>query len=141
MLATRLNQRIHCDERRERFLHLSGNDLEVRRNQNTVKVKHFDAVSTLSLDKKEGLLYSGSWHKTVKVWRVADFKCLESINVHDDAVNAVVAMFGGCMLTGSADGTVKMWRRVIDEKGKKLKHVLDWVLLKQERMQRRARKK
>jgi len=30
---------------------------------------------------------------------------------------------------------------VIDEKGKKLKHVLDWVLLKQERMHRRARKK
>jgi len=99
-----------------------------------VKVKHFDAVSTLSLDKKEGLLYSGSWDKTVKVWRVADFKCLESINAHDDAVNAVVAMSGGCVLTRSADGTVKMWRRVIDEKGKKLKHVLDWVLLKQEKM-------
>jgi len=105
-----------------------------------VKVKHFDIVSTLSLDKEKRLLYSGSWDKTVKVWRVADFKCLESINVHDDAVNAVVAMFGGCMLTGS-EGTVKMWRRVIDEKGKKLKHVLDWVLLKQERMHRRARKK
>jgi len=30
MLATRLNQRIHCDERRERFLRLSGDDLDPR---------------------------------------------------------------------------------------------------------------
>ncbi|BAT90877.1 hypothetical protein LR48_Vigan08g167500 [Vigna angularis] len=108
------------------------NYVEVRRNRNAVKVKHFDAVSSLSLDKDEGLLYSGSWDKTVKVWRVADFKCLESINAHDDAVNAVVAMPGGCVLTGSADGTVKMWRRVSDEKGKKPKHLLSRVLLKQE---------
>ncbi|QCD94305.1 hypothetical protein DEO72_LG5g2388 [Vigna unguiculata] len=28
MLATRLNQRIHYDERRERFLRLSGDDLD-----------------------------------------------------------------------------------------------------------------
>ncbi|ESW03884.1 hypothetical protein PHAVU_011G049900 [Phaseolus vulgaris] len=108
------------------------NYVEVRRHRNAVKVKHFDAVSSLSLDKEEGLLYSGSWDKTVKVWRVADSKCLESINAHDDAVNAVVAMSGGWVLTGSADGTVKMWRRVRDEKGKKPKHVLDRILLEQE---------
>ncbi|CAJ1933405.1 unnamed protein product [Sphenostylis stenocarpa] len=108
------------------------NYVEVRRNRNAVKVKHFDAVSCLSLDNEEGLLYSGSWDKTLKVWRVADYKCLDSINAHDDAVNAVVTASGGYVFTGSADGTVKVWRRVSDEKGKKPKHVLDRILLRQE---------
>lgn len=108
------------------------NYVEVRRRRNTVKVKHFDAVSSLSLDQEEGLLYSGSWDKTLKVWRVTDFKCMESIIAHDDAVNAVVAAFQTYVFTGSADGTVKMWRRDTDGKGKKTKHVLERILLKQE---------
>ncbi|GAU35867.1 hypothetical protein TSUD_63570 [Trifolium subterraneum] len=108
------------------------NYVEVRRRRNMVKVKHFDAISSLSLDQDEGLLYSGSWDKTLKVWRVSDFKCLESINAHDDAVNAVVCAFENYVFTGSADGTVKMWKREMDGKAKKTKHVLDRILLKQE---------
>lgn len=108
------------------------NYVEVRRRRNTVKVKHFDAISSLSLNQEQGLLYSASWDKSFKVWRVGDFKCLESINAHDDAVNAVVAAFQSYVFTGSADGTVKMWKRETDGKGKKTKHVLDRILLKQE---------
>ncbi|TKY62278.1 myosin heavy chain kinase B [Spatholobus suberectus] len=59
-------------------------------------------------------------------------KCLELINAQDNAMNLVVVMLSGCVLTGFADGTVKVWRKEIKEKGKKPKHVLDWVLLKQE---------
>ncbi|KAE9616541.1 putative [Myosin heavy-chain] kinase transcription factor WD40-like family [Lupinus albus] len=106
------------------------NYVEVRPHRNAVKVKHFDAVSSLSFDKEEGLLYSGSWDRTVKVWRVSDSKCVESIQAHDDAVNAVVSALGGYVFTGSADGTVKMWKR--EPKGKKTKHELDRILLKQE---------
>ena len=108
------------------------NYIEVRRRRNAVKVKHFDAISSLSLDEEAGLLYSGSWDKTLKAWRVSDFKCLESINAHDDAVNAVVAAFQTYVFTGSADGTVKMWKRENNGIGKKTKHVLDRILLKQE---------
>lgn len=107
------------------------NYVKVRRHKNGLNIKHFDAVSSLSLDEEEGLLYSGSWDKTLKVWRIADFKCLESIHAHDDAVNSVLAGFQCFAFTGSADGTVKMWKRETTREGK-TKHVLDRILLRQE---------
>ncbi|KAA8545920.1 hypothetical protein F0562_020629 [Nyssa sinensis] len=106
------------------------NYVEVRRHRNVPWIKHFDAVSCLSLDEDQGLLYSGSWDKSLKVWRISDSKCLESINAHDDAVNSVVAGFEGLVFTGSADGTVKVWRREL--LGRSSRHVLVQVLLKQD---------
>ena len=108
-----------------------NNYVQVRRNKNALKIKHFDAVSSLSLDEENDFLYSGSWDKTLKVWRILDSNCLESIVAHDDALNSVVARFGCFVFTGSADGTVKMWKRQFNGKGK-IKLVLDRVLLKQE---------
>ncbi|XP_021905106.1 protein JINGUBANG-like [Carica papaya] len=107
-----------------------SNYIEVRRHRNVLWLRHFDAISSLSLSEDESLLYSASWDKTLKVWRIADSKCLESINAHDDAVNAVVAGFDGLVFTGSADGTVKVWRR--EYQGKGTKHFFSQTLLKQE---------
>ncbi|KAH7517905.1 hypothetical protein FEM48_Zijuj09G0113600 [Ziziphus jujuba var. spinosa] len=104
--------------------------VEVRRNRNAVRIKHFDAVSCMSLNIEQGLLYSGSWDKTLKVWRIATSKCLESITAHDDAVNSIVSGFDSFVFTGSADGTVKVWRRELQGKG--TKHFLVQILLKQE---------
>ncbi|KAA0031260.1 hypothetical protein IC582_000014 [Cucumis melo] len=106
------------------------NYVKVRRNRNVLRIKHFDAISSMSLNEELGLLYSGSWDKTVKVWRIADSKCLESITAHDDAVNAVASGLESLVFTGSADGTVKVWRRELQGKG--TKHFLVQVLLKQE---------
>ncbi|XP_021274243.1 protein JINGUBANG [Herrania umbratica] len=104
--------------------------IEVKKNRSAIWLKHLDAISCLSLNEDKTLLYSASWDKTFKVWRVSDSKCLESIQSHDDAVNSVVAGFDGLVFTGSADGTVKVWRRELQGKG--TKHFFSQTLLKQE---------
>ncbi|CAM0949180.1 unnamed protein product [Alopecurus aequalis] len=101
-----------------------------RRKQSSLWLRHFDAVSCLSVDVEAGLLYSGSWDRTFKVWRVSDSRCLESVRAHDDAVNTVAAAgFDALAFTGSADGTVKVWRREAG-KGGATRHVMERVLRK-----------
>lgn len=107
-----------------------NNYVEVRRRRNVIKIRHFDAVSCMSLNEEHGLLYSGSWDKTLKVWRIATSKCLESITAHDDAVNDVVSGFDSLVFTGSADGTVKAWRRELQGVG--TKHFLVQILMRLE---------
>ncbi|XP_074564116.1 protein JINGUBANG-like [Curcuma longa] len=107
-----------------------SNYIEVRRHRSALWIRHSDAISCLSLDQEKGLLYSGSWDKTFKVWRIADSRCLESVIAHDDAVNSVVVAFGGIVFTGSADGTVKVWRREL--LAKTTKHSPVKTLLKRE---------
>ncbi|PWA81015.1 coatomer alpha subunit [Artemisia annua] len=104
------------------------NYTEVRKNHSVIWIKHFDVISSLSLSEDHTLLYSGSWDTTIKVWKVSDFKCLESIPAHDDAVNAVVAGFDDFIFSGSADGVVKVWRREMP--GKRTKHLFLSTLLK-----------
>ncbi|KAL6012462.1 hypothetical protein ACLOJK_002951 [Asimina triloba] len=107
-----------------------NNYVEVRRRRTSIWIRHFDAVSCLSLDQEHGVLYSGSWDKTLKVWRIRDSKCLESVNAHDDAINSVAVGFGGLVFTGSADGTVKAWKQKFE--GKRLKHSAAKTLLTQD---------
>ncbi|KAE8665180.1 hypothetical protein F3Y22_tig00112649pilonHSYRG00076 [Hibiscus syriacus] len=66
----------------------------------------------------------------IAVWRISDFKCLESVQAHDDAVNAVIVSLGEMVFTDSADGTVKFWKR--DQLRKGTKHTLAQTLIKQE---------
>ncbi|GAA0143880.1 hypothetical protein LIER_04460 [Lithospermum erythrorhizon] len=105
------------------------NYVEVRRNRIRPWIRHFDAVSSMSVDIQRGLLYSGSWDKTFKVWRLSDSKCLESVDAHEDAVNSIAVGFDGLVFTGSADGTVKVWRRELV--GRISKHILVETLLEQ----------
>ncbi|KAG8092987.1 hypothetical protein GUJ93_ZPchr0012g21736 [Zizania palustris] len=106
--------------------------VDTPRRHSTVWLRHFDAVSCLSLDAGAGLLYSGSWDKTFKVWRVSDSRCLESVLAHDDAINTVAtAGFDALLFTGSADGTVKVWRRE-PGKGGSTRHAMERVLRKGE---------
>ncbi|XP_059637470.1 protein JINGUBANG-like [Cornus florida] len=106
------------------------NYVEVKRNRTALWIKHCDAISCLSISEEQGLLYSASWDRTFKVWRIADSKCLESVKAHEDAVNSVITTVDGMVFTGSADGTVKVWKR--DMLGKVTKHTLVQTLLEQE---------
>ncbi|GAB2297644.1 hypothetical protein Dimus_031733 [Dionaea muscipula] len=47
------------------------------------------SISCLAVSN--GLIYSGSWDKTLKVWGMSNLRCLESIKAHDDAINGLVA--------------------------------------------------
>ncbi|KAI9118129.1 hypothetical protein K1719_010461 [Acacia pycnantha] len=106
------------------------NYVEVKNNRTALWIKHCDAVSCLCLSMEKTILYSASWDRTIKVWRLSDSKCLESISAHEDAVNSVVCGAEGMMFSGSADGTVKAWQR--EQQGKGTKHVAANTLLKQE---------
>ncbi|PWA90201.1 transducin/WD40 repeat-like superfamily protein [Artemisia annua] len=106
------------------------NYIQVKRKCTTLWNKHCDAISSLSIDEEEGILYSSSWDRTFKVWKTSNSKCLESVKAHDDAVNSVVTTKSGLVFTGSADGSVKVWKR--DWNGKQMKHNHVETLLKQE---------
>ncbi|XP_006342605.1 myosin heavy chain kinase B-like [Solanum tuberosum] len=104
--------------------------MSAKHNKASIWIKHWDAISCLSMDHNHGLLYSASWDRTFKVWRADSSKCLESVKAHEDAVNSVVASADGVVYTGSADGTVKIWQREFTPKT--IRHVLVQTLLNQE---------
>lgn len=75
--------------------------------------RHRDTISCMAYNHGEGLLYTASWDRTVKAWRVSDGRCVDSFTAHEDQVNAVVVnQDDGCVFTCSSDGAVKLWRRV-----------------------------
>ncbi|CAA0838522.1 Transducin/WD40 repeat-like superfamily protein [Striga hermonthica] len=75
--------------------------------------RHRDQISCMAYNPTEGLLYTASWDRTVKAWRISDGRCVDSFRAHDDRVNAVaVDNDDGCVFTCSSDGSVKVWRRV-----------------------------
>eukprot|EP01102_Stenamoeba_stenopodia_P003125 TRINITY_DN13058_c0_g1_i1.p1 TRINITY_DN13058_c0_g1~~TRINITY_DN13058_c0_g1_i1.p1 ORF type:complete len:617 (+),score=88.99 TRINITY_DN13058_c0_g1_i1:171-2021(+) len=59
-----------------------------------------------------GRLVSGSYDTTIKVWNLETLKCMQTLNRHTSSVEALVSVNGpeGCIFTGSADHTIKVWR-------------------------------
>ncbi|KAH7570587.1 hypothetical protein ACOSP7_018861 [Xanthoceras sorbifolium] len=98
-----------------------SNYVQTRRHRKRLWIEHADSISCLSVFG--GLIYSGSWDKTLKVWRISDLKCLESIKAHDDAINGLVAC-RGMVYSASADGKIKAWGR----EGSKSSHSLKGIL-------------
>ncbi|PKI62989.1 hypothetical protein CRG98_016628 [Punica granatum] len=83
-----------------------SNYVQTRRHHKKLWIEHSDSISCLAVHN--GLVYSGSWDKTLKVWRISDLKCLESIKAHDDAINGLIAC-KGIVYSASADGKIKAW--------------------------------
>ncbi|KAJ7528143.1 hypothetical protein O6H91_16G086200 [Diphasiastrum complanatum] len=86
------------------------NHVKVHRHKSTLWIQHSDAISVLAIGPGN-LLYSGSWDKSIKVWKMSNYRCLESFKAHDDAVNALIVAKSGYVYTGSADSKVKVWER------------------------------
>lgn len=75
--------------------------------------QHKGFVSCMGYYHAEGILYTGSWDRTVKAWRVSDGRCVDSFVAHEDNINSlVINQEDGCVFTCSSDGSVKIWRRV-----------------------------
>ncbi|KAH0648088.1 hypothetical protein KY285_033336 [Solanum tuberosum] len=84
-----------------------------RSSRNNNNNQHKDCISCMAYYHAEGLLYTGSWDKTVKAWRISDNRCVDSFLAHEDNVNSIVVnQEDGCVFTCSSDGSIKIWRRV-----------------------------
>ncbi|XP_074284693.1 protein JINGUBANG [Silene latifolia] len=85
-----------------------SNYVQIRRHHKKLWIEHADSISCLAVEN--GLIYSGSWDKTLKVWRLSDLRCLDSVKAHDDAINGLVAK-NGKVYSASADGKIKVWEK------------------------------
>ncbi|KAJ4950504.1 hypothetical protein NE237_027336 [Protea cynaroides] len=75
-------------------------------------IKHLGPITSLAIHETDDLLYSASVDKTVKVWRISDLKCIQTIQAHPEPINAiVVGEDDGVLYTASDDATVRVWRR------------------------------
>ncbi|CAN0907173.1 Protein JINGUBANG [Linum grandiflorum] len=92
-----------------------------RNNNNMIaprQQQHKDCVSCMAYYHTEGLLYTGSHDRTVKVWRVHDDKkpCVDSFQAHDESITSIIVnQDDGCVFTASFDSSIKIWRRVYRE--------------------------
>lgn len=75
------------------------------------QIKHMGPITSLAINVSEDILYSASVDKTVKVWRISDLKCMETIQAHSDPVNDIIVADDGILYTSSDDATVRVWRR------------------------------
>ncbi|XP_073128070.1 protein JINGUBANG [Henckelia pumila] len=104
---------------------LPKNHVQVRRHKTCTWVHHVDTVSGLAISRDGSSLYSVSWDRTLKIWRTADFKCLESIaKAHDDAINTIITSIDDHIYTGSSDKKIKVWKQSSTSPGDNKKHYL-----------------
>lgn len=74
-------------------------------------MKHVGPITSMAINISDDILYSASIDTTVKVWRISDLKCIETIQAHQEPINAIVVADDGVLYTASDDATVKVWRR------------------------------
>ncbi|XP_031263887.1 protein JINGUBANG-like [Pistacia vera] len=93
---------------------LPKNYVNVRRHRKKLWIEHADAVTGLTVNN--GLIFSVSWDKSLKIWQASDLRCSESVKAHEDAINAVAVSADGAVYTGSADKRIRVWAKAFNEK-------------------------
>jgi WD40 repeat protein len=71
-------------------------------------VGHSNWISTL-LDLGNGLLASGSWDNTVKVWQIGVDQALATFHGHTNQVTGLSLAGSTTLASVSADGTMRLW--------------------------------
>ncbi|KAG6406233.1 hypothetical protein SASPL_133832 [Salvia splendens] len=77
-----------------------------RRHHKVLWIEHADTISCLAVSA--GLIYSGSWDKTIKVWTSSasnPSRCTTTPST------ALPRGEGGTVYSASADGRIKAWAR------------------------------
>jgi phospholipase A-2-activating protein len=69
---------------------------------------HDKNVCALDVIPSLGLIVSGSWDHTARIWTLN--KCIKVLVGHESAVWAVLGLDNGDVITGSADKTIKIWK-------------------------------
>lgn len=75
------------------------------------QMKHKRLITSMAINTAEDIIYTASLDKTVKVWRISDLKCIETIKAHPDPINDMIVSDDGVLYTASDDATIKVWRR------------------------------
>ena len=74
----------------------------------------FPSPQIAGLGYTNGLLASGSWDKTVKVWSLATRSQLRSSLTHSDAVRSICPLRNGHVASGSSDRSIRIRDPTID---------------------------
>ncbi|EGG14393.1 WD40 repeat-containing protein [Cavenderia fasciculata] len=69
---------------------------------------HSGTVWTLINDTDNGMIYTGSYDKSVKVWNAKNRKCLYTLKGHSYTVQCL-DVCNGFLATGSLDNTLRLW--------------------------------
>mmetsp|Transcript_31240 Transcript_31240/g.71915 ORF Transcript_31240/g.71915 Transcript_31240/m.71915 type:complete len:538 (+) Transcript_31240:34-1647(+) len=69
---------------------------------------HERIVTCLAAVKELGLLFSGSWDTTVRVWDVQTVRCIAVLEGHEDSI-LCLATGGSRVYSGSADKNIRIW--------------------------------
>ncbi|KAL9646959.1 hypothetical protein ABK040_013817 [Willaertia magna] len=79
---------------------------------------HSNAISCLKIDKYTNCILSGSWDKSARVWNLERDNPVVSLLGHNQNVLCVLGLSGN-IITGSGDGSIKIW----DNAGKEIKDI------------------
>jgi WD40 repeat protein len=72
---------------------------------------HSDSVRCL-VKLKNGLLASGSWDNTIKLWNTDSSQCIQTLKGHSNGVNCLIELENGHLASSSEDKTIKLWNIV-----------------------------
>lgn len=85
--------------------------------------EHRGRVSALSLSEDGRYLASGSWDQTLKVWDLKTGHCVNTLNAHDQGIQAVAFAGDRKIATGSYDQNLKIWRLEERDSGEIVLHL------------------